>query len=116
LDSGLKIVRRGQNARSRQHRGVLIETIYECAALEIRRTEMETASSCDSLEFGDFSAVHFVISGTPVFRTPHQSANLMPGDSIIFTDKRPYTILNGAPPRSVILSILFKTFAKENRA
>ncbi len=116
LDRGLKIVRRGQSARSRQHQGVLTEAIYECAALEIRRTEMETASSCDGPEFGDFSAVHFVISGTPVFRTSHQSVNLMPGDSIVFTDERPYTILNGAPPRWVVLSILFKTYVKEIRA
>jgi hypothetical protein len=116
MDSGLQIVRREQSARSRQHRGVLTEAIYACASLEIRRTEMETASACDSLEFADFSAVHFVIGGTPVFRTPHQSADLMPGDSIIFTDEKPYTIFNGAPSRSVILSVLFKTFATEIRA
>jgi len=115
-DSGLKIVRREQSARSRQHRGVLTEVIYECASLEIRRTEMETGSTCDSLDLGEFSAVHFVIGGTPVFRTPHQSADLMPGDSIIFTDGKPYTILSGAQLRSVILSILFKTLATEIRA
>jgi mannose-6-phosphate isomerase-like protein (cupin superfamily) len=108
VDSELKIVRREQSARSRQHRGVLTEVIYESASLEIRRTEMDTGSTCGSLEFGDFSAVHFVIGGTPVFRTPHESADLMPGDSIIFTAERPYTILNDAPSRSVILSILFK--------
>jgi len=82
--------------------------LYECGALEIRRMEMDTGSSCDSLEFGDFSAVHFVVGGTPAFRTPHQSADLMPGDSIVFTHERPYTIVNSAPLRSVILSILFK--------
>ena len=90
--------------------------IYECDALEVLRTEMETGSTCDSLEFGDFCAVHFVIGGTPMFRTSHQSADLMRGDSIIFNDERPYTILNGAPSRSVILSILFRTFATEIRA
>jgi hypothetical protein len=109
VDSGVKIVRREQSARSRQHRGVLTEVIYECAALEVRRTEMETGSTCDSPELGDRSAVHFVIGGTPVFRTPHQSADLMPGDSIIFAGEGPYTILNRAPSRSVILSVLFKT-------
>ena len=116
MDSGLRIVRREQSARSRQHRGVLTEVIYECATVEVRRTEMETGSTCGSLEFGEFSAVHFVIGGTPLFRTPRQSADLMPGDSIIFTDERPYTILNCAPSRSVILSILFKTFATKIRA
>ncbi len=116
MDSGLKIVRREQSARSRQHRGVLTEVIYECDALEIMRTEIETGSTCDSLEFGDFSAAHFVIGGTPVFRTAHQSADLMPGDSIIFNDERPYTIRNGAPSRAVILSILYKTFVMEKRA
>ncbi len=87
--------------------------IYECDALEILRTEMAAGSAFDSLEFGDFSAVHVVIDGTPVFRASNRSADLMPGDSIIFSDEEPYTILNGAPSRSVILSILFKTFATE---
>ena len=116
MDSGLRIVRREQSARSRQYRGVLTEVIYECAVLEVRRTEMETGSTCGSLEFGEFSAVHFVIGGTPVFRTPHRSTDLMPGDSIIFTDGKPYTVLNGAPSRSVILSILFKADLTEIRA
>ncbi|MBI3053240.1 MAG: hypothetical protein HYY77_04190 [Betaproteobacteria bacterium] len=116
LDSGFKIVRREQSVRSRQHRGVLTEVIYESDTLEILRTEMEMGSACDSLEFGDFSAVHFVIGGTPGFRTAIEAADLMPGDSIIFNSETPYTILNGAPSRTVILSILFRTFATEIRA
>ena len=116
MDSGFTIVRREQSARSHQHRGVLTEVIYERDSLEILRTEMEMGSACDSLEFGDFSAVHFVIGGTPGFRTPIEAADLMPGDSIIFNAETPYTILNGAPSRSVILSILFKTFATAMRA
>ncbi len=107
-DSELKIVRREQSARSRQHRGVLTRVIYECDALEILRTEMDEGSAFDSLEFGDFSAVHFVIDGTPVFRASNRSADLMPGDSIVFNDEKPYSILNGAHSRSVLLSILFK--------
>jgi mannose-6-phosphate isomerase-like protein (cupin superfamily) len=116
VDSGLRIVRREQSARSRQHRGVLTEAIYEGPSLEILRTEMETASAFDGQEFGDFSSLHFVIGGTPVFRTPHESVDLMPGDSIIFTDQRPYRVLNDAPSRSVILSVLFRAFDKESRA
>lgn len=113
VDSELNIVRREQSARSRQHRGVLTQVIYECDALQILRTEMEMESAYDSQEFGDFSAVHFVIGGTPVFRTSRQTADLMPGDSIIFNDETPYTIVNGAPSGSVILSILFKVLATE---
>ena len=112
----LKIVRREQSARSRQHRGVLAEVIYKCDVLEILRTEMETGSTYDSLEFGDFSAVHFVIGGTPAFRAPQQSADLMPGDSIIFNEDGPYTILNDAPSRAVILSILFRAPVPAMRA
>jgi mannose-6-phosphate isomerase class I len=117
LDNDLKVVRREQCVRSRQYRGVFTQVIYECDALEILRTEIDAGSACESLEFGDFSAVHFVIDGTPVFRASNQSADLMPGDSIIFDyEKRPYTIFNGAPSRAVILSVLFKTFAMEIRA
>ena len=32
----------------------------------------------------------------------------MPGDSIVFADENAYTISNGAPTRSVFLSVLFK--------
>ncbi|MBI3915832.1 MAG: hypothetical protein HY322_02345 [Betaproteobacteria bacterium] len=37
-------------------------------------------------------------------------------DSIVFNDERPYTILNGAPSRSVVLSILWKASAIGIRA
>jgi len=115
LDNGVKIVRREQSARSRQHRGVLAQVIYECDALEVLRTEMDAGSIFDSLEFDDFSAVHFIIDGTPVFRTAKRCADLMPGDSIVFGDDSPYTILNGAPARAVILSILFKARGMDAR-
>ena len=112
--SGLKIVRREQSARSRQHRGVLAQVIYERDGLEILRTEMESGSVCDSQEFGDFSSAHYVIDGTPVFRTSHECADLMPGDSIVFSDEDAYTISNGAPTRSVFLSVLFKPCAVQS--
>ena len=112
--SGLKIVRREQSARSRQHRGVLAQVIYERDGLEILRTEMDPGSVCDSREFGDFYSTHHVIDGTPVFRTSHECADLMPGDSIVFSDGDAYTISNGAPTRSVFLSVLFKPCAVQS--
>ena len=112
--SGLKIVRREQSARSRQHRGVLAQVIYERDGLEILRTEMESGSVCDSHEFGDFYSTHHVIDGTPVFRTSHECADLMPGDSIAFSDEDAYTISNGAPTRSILLSVLFKPCAAQS--
>jgi len=108
MGSSLKIIRREQSARSREHRGVHSLVIYERDGMEILRTEMEPGSVCDSQEFGDFSAAHYVVDGTPVFRQRHECADLMPGDSIIFLDPDSYTISNGAPDRSVFLSVLFK--------
>lgn len=108
MGSSLKIIRREQSARSRQHHGVFSLVIYECDGVEILRTEMEPGSVCDSREFGDFSAAHYVIDGTPVFRQAHECADLMPGDCIVFPDPNTYTISNGAPERSVFLSVLFK--------
>lgn len=110
------IVRREQSARSRQHRGVLSQVIYESDALEVLRTEMEAGSACQSQEFGDYSAVHFVIDGNPGFRSGNQSADLVSGDSIVFSEEVPYTITNGAPSRSVILSVLFRSLTTEVRA
>ena len=85
--------------------------IYERDGLEILRTEMDSGSVCDSGEFGDFHCAHYVIDGTPVFRSPQECADLMPGDSIVFSDQNAYTIANRAPASSVFLSVLFKTFA-----
>ena len=113
MASGLKIVRREQSARSRQHRGVLAQVIYKREGLEILRTEMESGSVCDGQEFGDFSCAHYVIDGTPAFRTLHECADLMPGDSIVFSVQDTYTISNGAPTRSVFLSVLFKPCVME---
>jgi len=111
MTSSLRIVRREQSARSRQHGGVLTQVIYERDGLEILRTEMEAGSVCDSREFGDFTSAHYVIDGTPVFRSPQEWADLMPGDSIVFSDEDTYTIANRAPARSVFLSVLFKPCA-----
>lgn len=113
LGNTLTIVRRGQSAQSRQHRGVLTQVIFERSALEILRTEMEAGSAVDSQVFGDFSAVHYVVEGTPVFRSTTGSADLVPGDSVVFGNQRPYTIVNCAPSRLLILSVLFKTLNKE---
>ncbi|OGA03560.1 MAG: hypothetical protein A3H35_12580 [Betaproteobacteria bacterium RIFCSPLOWO2_02_FULL_62_17] len=113
MGSGLQIIRREQSARSRQHRGIFSQVIYERDGLEILHTEMESGSVFDSQEFGDFSAAHYVIEGTPVFRQLHERADLMPGDSIVFLDQNAYTISNGAPDRSVFLSVLFKPCAAQ---
>ena len=113
MGSSLTIIRREQSARSREHRGVFSQVIYERDGLEILRTEMEAGSVCDSREFGDFSAAHYVIDGTPVFRNSHECADLMPGDSIVFLEPRAYTISNGTPDRSVLLSVLFKPCAPQ---
>lgn len=111
MANGFKIIRREQSVRSRQHRGVLSQVICERDELEILRTEMESGSVCDSREFGDFSSAHYVIDGTPVFRTSHECADLMSGDSVVFPEESVYTISNGAPTRVVFLSVLFKPCA-----
>lgn len=114
MGNGLKIVRREQSARSREHRGVLTQVIFERDGLEILRTEMESGSVCESREFGDCSCAHYVIDGTPVFRTSRECADLMPGDSIVFADENDYTISNGAPTRSIFLSVVFKPCADQS--
>ncbi len=116
MGNELKIVRREQSARSHEHHGILTQVIFESDSLEVLRTEMEAGTACDCEDFGDHSAVHYVIDGTPVFRTSLHAADLMPGDSIVFSGKDRYTVSNCAPSRSVILSVLFRSFATEARA
>jgi len=113
MDSGFKIISREQSARSRQHRGILTQVICEFETLQVLRIEMESGSICDGQEFGDFAAVHMVVDGTPAFSTVEHSADLMPGDSIVFSINTLYAISNRAPARAVILSVLFKPCATE---
>ncbi|MBI2319019.1 MAG: hypothetical protein HYU75_18995 [Betaproteobacteria bacterium] len=94
----------------------MTQVIYESDALEVLRIEMDAGSVCESGEFGDFRAVHFVIGGNPGFRSANRSADLVPGDSIVFSEQAPYTVTNGAPSRSVILSVLFRPPATDVRA
>ena len=107
------VVRREQSARSREHKGVLTRVIYECENLEILRTELEAGSACDNLESEEFATVHFVVDGTPTFRASDRTADLIPGDCIVFAREKTYTISSTAPSRSVILSVLFKDCAKD---
>lgn len=108
MDSVTNIIRSGECVRSLQHRGVLICVIHERDALQVVRTDIDPGSACDNLQFGDLPAYHLVLDGNPVFRASDRLDRLMPGDSIIFSDERPYTVSNNAPSRSVILTVLFR--------
>lgn len=94
--------------RSLQHRGVLVRVIHEDDALQILRTDIEPGSALDNIDLGDSPAYHLVLDGNPVFRVSNRLDDLMPGDSIVFSDERPYTVTNNAPSRSVILTVLFR--------
>lgn len=111
LDKDLKIFRREACLRSREHQGVFVCVIYESDTVKILRTEMEAGTVFDQANIGASSAVHYVIEGSVVFRASEQCSELMPGDSIVFEDGKPYTVANCAPSRSVILSILFQSGA-----
>lgn len=108
LYSVANIVRSGECVRSLQHRGVLIRVIHESDALQIVRTDIDPGSAFDNLELGDLPAYHLVLDGNPVFHASNRLDHLMPGDSIVFSDERPYTVSNNAPSRSVILTVLFR--------
>ena len=108
MDSAANIVRSGECIRSLQHRGVLIRVIHESDALQIVRTDIDPGSAVDNLELGDSPAYHLILDGNPAFLASNRLEHLMPGDSIVFTDERLYTVSNDAPSRSVILTVLFR--------
>ena len=93
-----------------------MRVIYEWDSLEILRTEMEPGSTLEKDEVGRFPVIHFVIEGSPAVSAGGESNDLMPGDSIELREEKEYKISNPVSSRSVILSILFKTFATETRA
>jgi hypothetical protein len=108
LDSVANIVRSGECVRSLQHRGILFRVIHESDALKIVRTDIDPGSAFDNLELGDSPAYHLVLDGNLVFHAANGLDHLMSGDSIVFSDERPYTVSNNAPSRSVILTVLFR--------
>ncbi len=111
--SPLKIFRREESLRSRQHRGVCVRVIYEWDSLEILRTEMEPGSTLEKDEVGKFPVIHFVIEGSPAVLAGGKSNDLMPGDSIELSKGQEYRISNHTSSRSTILSIVSKSSAQE---
>jgi len=116
LESAANIVRSGECIRSLQHRGILIRVIHESGALQVVRTDIDPGGAFDNFELGDSPAYHLVLDGNPVFRASNRLDHLMPGDSIVFSDARPYTVSNNAPSRSVILTVLFRDSNRDARS
>ena len=114
MHGGANILRSEECIRSLQHRGVLIRVIHECDTLQILRTDIDPGSTVDNIELADSPAYHLVLDGNPVFHASNRSDDLMPGDSIVFSDDRPYTVSNSAPSRSVILTVLFRDPQKKD--
>lgn len=103
-----QILRREDSLTSRQYGGICVRVLYECAALEILRTEMEPGAVLDDADITKRAGLHFVIGGSPVFRVASQSSDLMPGDSIALHDGQHCTVSNPTSSCSSILSFLFK--------
>lgn len=104
----LRVLKREESLRSRQHRGVCVRVIYERDSLEVLRTEMEPGSSLDNGEVGNFCVIHFIIEGSPAISAASESSDLMPGDSVILNGDEKHTITNPTFSRATLLSIVFK--------
>jgi mannose-6-phosphate isomerase-like protein (cupin superfamily) len=106
--SDLNLLRNEECLSSRQYRGVLIRVLHDNEFVEIRRSEMDSASTLENEEFGHFSVVHIVVEGSPVFEAPGRSDILVPGDTVAVGKGEPYRFHNSSSSRSTILSILVK--------
>ena len=102
------ILRREDSLSSRQYRGICVKVIYECDAVQIVRTDMDSATVLDDREIANFAVLHVVLSGSPVFHTANDTHALMPGDSIALREARQCSVSNPTSSRSSIVSFLFR--------
>jgi mannose-6-phosphate isomerase-like protein (cupin superfamily) len=103
-----RILRREESLTSRRYGGVCVRVLYHCDAFEVRHTDMEPGSTLDDAEMAEVNGIHFVISGSPVFRVAGERSDLMPGDSVSVGEGQRCSVSNATAGRSTFLSLVFR--------
>ena len=103
-----RILRREESLTSRRYGGVCVRVLYQCDAFEVRHTELDPGSTLDDAEMAEVNGVHFVVSGSPVFRVAGERSDLMPGDSVSVGKGQRCSVSNATAARSTFLSLVFR--------
>lgn len=94
--------------RSIQHPDAKVRVLYQRGELEVMAVEVGAGASLAEPSLWEGSSWHLVLEGQAVFQQRDRRWELLPEESLCFRDSIPYTIVNPAPGRVRLLTLLFK--------
>jgi hypothetical protein len=101
------VEKRGSTLRSVQHRGARVSLLYQVGDLEVMLVEVGAGASLVEPSLWGGSSWHLVVEGQAIFQQSDRKWELLPEESLCLRDSAPFTIVNAAPGRMKLLSLLF---------
>lgn len=98
---------RGFALRSIQHPDAKVSVLYQHGDLEVLAVEMGAGASLAEPSLWGGSSWHLVVEGQAIFQQRDRAWELLPEESLRLRSSVPYTIVNPAPGRLRLFTLLF---------
>ncbi len=106
---------RGSSLRSIQYPDARLSVLYLQGNLEVIAVEIGSGACLREPSLWAGASWHLVVEGQPIFQQGDQTWELLPEDALCLRDCTPYTIVNPAPRRVKLLTLLFKKHKPDRR-
>lgn len=104
----MEVGQRGFALRSIQRPDARVSVLYQHGDLEVVAVELGAGASLAEPSLWGGPSWHLVVEGQATFRQRARSWELLPDESLHLKDSTPYTIVNRAPGRLKLFTLLFK--------
>jgi quercetin dioxygenase-like cupin family protein len=101
------VIRSGTALRSVQRLDAKISVLYQRENLEVLSIEIAGGATLAEPSLWAGSSWHLVVEGQPVVQRENQSWELLPGHWLCLDQPGPYRIVNPAPTRAKLVSLVF---------
>ncbi len=102
-----QVGQRGFSLRSIQHPDARVSLLFQYGDMEVITVEMGSGASLVEPSLWGGDSWHLVVEGQAIFEQGDHRWELLPGESLCLKASAPYTIVNSAPGRVKLLTLLF---------
>lgn len=102
-----QVGQRGFALRSVQRPDARVSVLYQHGDLEVMAVEVEARASLTEPSLWVGSSWHLVVEGQAIFQQKNRRWELLPEESLCLKAPAPYTIVNSAPGRLRLLTLVF---------
>lgn len=102
-----RVGQRGFALRSVQRPDARVSVLYQHRDLEVMAVEVEARASLTDPSLWAGSSWHLVVEGQAIFQQKGRRWELLPEESLGLKAPAPYTIVNPAPGRLRLLTLVF---------